>query len=53
MLLLTFAPGPKEYNGPKANDQEDGMCIKVQSVQLKVSEATAASFLQEAVAIIR
>jgi len=43
----------KEYNGPKANDQEDGMCVKVQSVQLKVSEATAASFLQEIVAVIR
>ena len=45
--------GPKEYRGPKANDMEDDMCVKVQSVQLKVSEATAASFLQEAVAIIR
>ena len=44
---------PKEYSGPKANDMEDDMCIKVQSVQLKVSEATAASFLIENVAIIR
>ena len=39
----------QEYNGPKSNDMEDGMLVKVESIKCKVTESYAASLLQEQV----
>ena len=44
--------GPnKEYTGPKANGQDDEMCIKVQSVVIPRSDARAAAQLLEAISL--
>lgn len=39
--------GNKEYNGPKAGDENDDMCVKVSLKPVSVSLSTGASFKQE------
>jgi len=44
--------GPnKEYTGPKANGQDDEMCVKVQSQVIPRSEARAAAQLLESIGL--
>jgi len=38
---------PKEYTGPKSNNQNDEMCIKVESRKIDVSESSASKALEQ------